>query len=293
MHSEFIISNNIKLHFLTHPGNKPTVILMHGLTANASCFNGLIAAGLSPAVNVLSVDLRGRGLSDHPASGYGMPEHAKDILGLLDVLGIQKAIIGGHSFGALLSFYLATHHPDRVEKIIIIDAAAQMHPETKKMLGPALSRLGQTFPSFQAYITQVKQAPYLNIWDDQMESYYRADVKDNSDGTVTPRSDLAHITEAVTKVLEEPWLDYLTTIKQPAILINGTGEYTMGAALLPKENALATVKLMHDCRYVEVEGNHQTMLYGKGAAQIVKAIISFLKEGEVKEQTTLTAQHHE
>jgi pimeloyl-ACP methyl ester carboxylesterase len=277
MENHFIQTNGINLHYLEFSGNNPTIILMHGLTANAHAFDGLIAAGLSPQYNILSIDLRGRGLSDQPATGYTIAEHAKDIIGLLDHLHIKKAVIGGHSFGALISFYLAAHYPERIEKMILLDAAARLHENTREMLSPAMSRIGLTFSSFDAYLDKVKKAPYFTFWDDEMLSYYKADVKENKDGTVTQRSQPGHITESVTKVLAEPWLDYIKGVTHEAILINGPGIYTMGNPLLPMEYAMETVNMMKQCTYVAVEGNHQTMLYGNGAIQITAAIKSFLK----------------
>ena len=207
-----------------------------------------------------------------------MEDHAKDIVGLMNALEISSAIIGGHSFGALLTLYLAANYPERVEKLILMDAAARMHPNTKEMLVPALSRLGQKFDSFDAYIEKVKSAPYINFWDEQMRSYYKADVKKNEDDTLTPIPQSVHMMEAVNGGLGYPWLEYIRNIDKPAILINGPGIYTLDAALLPEENAMETVNMMKDCRYVKVPGNHQTMLYGEGAKEIVAAITSFLKE---------------
>jgi len=76
--------NNITLHYLDRPGGEPTLILLHGLTANAHAFDGIVQAGLSPRFRTLSVDLRGRGQSDKPASGYSLADHAGDILGLME-----------------------------------------------------------------------------------------------------------------------------------------------------------------------------------------------------------------
>jgi pimeloyl-ACP methyl ester carboxylesterase len=274
--SNFVDTNGISLHYLEFNGTGPTIILTHGLTANAHAFDGLIREGLAPAFHVLSIDLRGRGKSEQPLTGYSMKNHADDVLGLMDALNISSAIFGGHSFGALLSLYLAANHPERVEKLILIDAAARMHSNTKEMLVPALSRLGQKFSSFDNYIEKVKAAPYLSFWDQQMESYYKADVKDNHDGTVTPVPQLTNMMEAVNGGLEYPWPEYIQNIKQPALLINGPDVYTLDAALLPEENAMETVNMMQDCLYVKVPGNHQTMLYGKGAKEIVEAIRYFL-----------------
>jgi pimeloyl-ACP methyl ester carboxylesterase len=279
MRDDFINTNSIRLHYLEFEGEQPAIILLPGLTANAHAFDGLIAAGLSPSFNVLSVDLRGRGESDAPDSGYTMKEHAADIIGLMDAMHIEKAILAGHSFGGFLALYLAKFFPARVDKLILIDAAANMHPNTKEMLAPALGRLGQKFNSFDAYIQKVKTAPYLQFWDECMRSYYRADVKDNADGTVSCIPQLSHMMEAVLKgSLGEPWTEYLGDVDQEAILINAPGVYTLEAALLPEENAVETVKLMKNCIYAKVPGNHQTMLYGEGAGEIVSIIKNFLNK---------------
>lgn len=279
MTKHYINANSIRLHYLEFEGEQPAIIFMHGLTANAHAFDGLAAAGLSPAFHVFSVDLRGRGESEAPGSGYTMKEHAADIIGLMDTLKIDKVILAGHSFGGFLALYLAKFYPGRVDKLILMDAAAKMHPNTKEMLGPALGRLGQNFDSFAAYIQKVKAAPYLQFWDENMNSYYLADVKKDVDGTVSCIPQLSHMMEAVMKgSLGEPWTDYLKEVEHTAILINAPGIYTMDAALLPEKNAMETVELMKNCIYAKVQGNHQTMLYGEGAREIVSIIKHFLNK---------------
>ena len=80
-------SNGIRLHYLDHGGDGPMLVLAPGLTANAHSFDGLVHAGLGSAARVLALDLRGRGESDQPPSGYAMEDHARDVLGFLDALG--------------------------------------------------------------------------------------------------------------------------------------------------------------------------------------------------------------
>lgn len=277
MNSHTIPTNNINLHYLHYEGDQPTIILMHGLTANAHAFDGLIAAGLSPAFNIISVDLRGRGKSSQPTESYNMAEHAADIIGLMDYLKIENVILAGHSFGGFLALYLAKFFPDRINKLILMDAAAKMHPNTKDMLAPALGRLDKIFSSADVYLEKVKAAPYLSFWDAEMESYYRADIKQNADGTISCIPKLSHMMKAVMKgSLGEPWIDYLKEVEHETILINAPGVYTLNAALLPEENAMETVEQMKNCIYAKVSGNHQTMLYGKGAAEIVEIIKHFL-----------------
>lgn len=276
MQELFVLANGLKLHALDWRGKGPVLLLAHGLTANAHAFDGLVAAGLNEHCRVIAVDLRGRGKSDAPNQGYTMAETAKDIIDLMDKLQLDEVMMGGHSYGAFLSWYLAAYYPKRISKVIALDAAMKMHPNTMQMLGPALGRLGKVFGSFEAYVQLVKTAPYLQFWEEAMTSYYQADVLTAADGSVATIPDVKHMTEAAQKVLAEPWADILKAVTQPVLMCNAPGIYTMDAPLLPEENARETAALLQDVQFLKVDGNHQTMLYGAGATQIVDAIASFI-----------------
>lgn len=280
MMDQWMRVNNILLHYLDHSGSGPPLILMPGLTANAHSFDGLINAGLSPALRVLALDLRGRGLSDKPDSGYSMSDHAADVLGLLDALKLQQVVLGGHSFGGLLTLYMAAHYPERVSKLVVIDAAGKMHPELREMIKPSIDRLGKVVPSWDAYLESMKKMPFFKgWWDTTIESYYRADVEIRNDGTVKPlaaRSD--HRSSG--KSLNEDWAQHLAAIRQPMLLLNALGSFGSPGSppLLPCEQALETVNAVALGRYIEVPGNHMTMLYGKGAQRMVAEIIAFVNQ---------------
>jgi pimeloyl-ACP methyl ester carboxylesterase len=276
---QYVQTNGIRLHYLDSENNRPTLLLMHGLTANAHAFDGLMEAGLGDSFRVISVDLRGRGQSDKPDNDYSFASQARDIIGLMDALHIDQCYVGGHSYGAFMTFYLAKHYPGRVRKMVLMDAAAQMHPDTRELLIPTLSRLGQVFPSFEAYIEKMKAAPYIgDEWDEAMLSYYQADTQTIDGGQVTTNSKPEHILQAINALGEVPWLEYMREIPHEAILFNATAPYggPTAPSLLPKELALETVALMPSCQYIEVAGNHQTMLYGQGAKDMVAAIRRFL-----------------
>ncbi len=271
----FITTNNIRLHYIEYPGNGPLLIMLHGLTANAHAFDGVVAAGLDKHFGIISVDLRGRGETEHPAFHYSMEDHAQDVLGLMDALGADKAIFCGHSFGGLLSFYLGAHYPERVEKLVILDAAARMNPHAAEMLSFRLSTLDVRYPSMADYLKEVKTAPYMSFWSDLMQPYYDADVRPHEKGGVTPRPQLANIIQASMGVAAIPWPKLMKDIKAPVLLINAPEDYTLGQPLLPPDYAQETVDMLPDARLITVAGNHQTMLYGDGAREIVAAIVGF------------------
>lgn len=278
--SSFIATNTIRLHYLDHAGSGPTLVLAPGITANAHAFDAIVQA-LSGRMRVLALDLRGRGLSDAPDVGYTMADHAADVLGMLDALGLERVVMGGHSFGGFLSLYLAAQAPERVEKAIVLDAAIGVAtPRTRELIQPSLNRLGQQYPSFAAYLDLIKAAPYLHgwPWDPAIESYYRADVQTASDGSVRSRSQPEHIGAAMDGVIAEPWRDHLARIVQPVLLVNAPGPYGPPGAppIVSADQAAETAALLPDCRLVTVPGNHQTMLYGAGAAAIADAISAFM-----------------
>lgn len=273
--SFFIQVNDINLHYIDYGGDGPILVLLHGLTANAHAFDGIVD-GLKEHYRLICPDLRGNGLSDKPAFCYTVAEHADDILGLIAHLGAKDVYLGGHSYGGYLSFYIASNHPEVVSRLVILDAAKSMNPNIREMLSKSLARLEAVYPSFDDYLAEVKKAPYLNFWDADMRSYYRADVEDLPDGTVTPRGNLMAMTEKSIGLAMIDWSGTIDDIKQPTLLINGVDDYTMDQPLLPDNLAKETVASMQHAQYAAVDGNHQTMLYGDGAREIVKYIIKFL-----------------
>lgn len=273
----FIQHNHIRIHYLEFPApGKPLLVLMHGLTANAHAFDGIVNEGLIGQYHIVAVDLRGRGQSDHPAFHYTMHDHAGDILQLLDELGAKTANFVGHSFGGLLSFYIAAHYPERVEKLVILDAAARMNARAPEMLAYRLASLDVRFPRVQDYFDAVRQAPYNTFWSEAMQSYYEADLKDHEEGGVTPRPVLANIIKASMGVAQTPWPKLLPNIHAPVLLIHAPEPYTLDEPLLPEELAAETVHMLPNARMIQVAGNHQTMLYGEGAKQIALAIRTFV-----------------
>lgn len=278
MNTKFLQTNGISLRVLDYPGDGPTLILLPGLTANAHSFGSLVAAGLAPRFHCLALDLRGRGLSDKPASGYTMADHAADVLGMLDTLGLETAVLVGHSFGGLLAYYLAAKHPDRIARLVAIDAArAATHPEVAEMIKPSLARLGQVLPSVDAYLAAMKQMPFLKgQWDEYIEAFYRADLRVNDDGTAQAQSTPEAIGAAIDGVIGEEWGAIFDAIEQPTLLINATEPYGPAGPIVTRAQAEETVGLLANGRYAHVPGNHATMLFGDNAAKTVEAITQFV-----------------
>jgi pimeloyl-ACP methyl ester carboxylesterase len=279
---KYVQSNGIQLAYEEEGSGTHTLIVMHGLTANLRSFDGLMRAGLADNYRVIRVDLRGRGLSDKPAQGYSMADHAADIIGLMDALHIKRATLVGHSFGGLLSIYMAANLPECIEKIVIIDAGKEAtHPDTLPKIKPSLDRLGKPIASWDIFIHTMKNSPYYidGFWDSDLEAMYRADVETLEDGSVRSRVYPAGIEEAVKFIIGDDWEKHLRAVQRPALLIHAPASFgTAGAPpILSDAGAAETIALLPDCQYVKVGGHHITMLFGEHAAQIVTAIQEFIR----------------
>ncbi len=113
-------TNGIRMHFTRTGVGASPLILLHGLTANGLC-GSAIAHELEGEYDVIMPDLRGHGKSSAPDYGYRYEDHANDVVGLINSLGISPAILIGHSMGGLVAAVIASHHPALIRGLILAD----------------------------------------------------------------------------------------------------------------------------------------------------------------------------
>lgn len=275
-----IETNGIQIAYDEQGSGDKTLILMHGLTANLHSFDGLIKAGLADNYRVIRVDLRGRGHSSKPQTGYHMRDHAKDIIGLMDALNIEKAILVGHSFGGLLSTFMANHYAERLEKIIIIDAGLEAtYEEVVEKIRPSLERLPLPIADKDAAIAVMQNAPYFTDgrWLPEIEDWYRSEIVPDENGGFRRLVYADGIMQAIDNILADDWTDYFHGIKIPALLIHAPAPFGEGDAppILTEAGAKETLNLIPDCQYQKVSGHHITMIFGDNAREVVDAIRNF------------------
>ena len=122
--------NGVQLSYNDSEGEGPAVVLSHGFLMDASMFDAQVAA-LAPEYRVITLDARGHGgtLATGPFSFWDL---ASDVLGLLDLLGIERAVIGGMSQGGFVSLRAAMLEPDRVRGLVLIDSQAGTELEANR-----------------------------------------------------------------------------------------------------------------------------------------------------------------
>jgi pimeloyl-ACP methyl ester carboxylesterase len=111
----FFDSEGVNIRYKDFGAGKP-IVLLHGYTMNSNMWdNSLLLKTLSKSHRVITIDLRGHGLSDKPSDPkeYG-PKVGKDVIRLLDHLNIPKAHLVGFSMGAYVTGRLLVTHPNRI-----------------------------------------------------------------------------------------------------------------------------------------------------------------------------------
>ncbi len=106
------------------PSGAPPIILIHGFSFSLETWDAW-AADLARDHRVVRYDLSGHGLSDpDPKARYGTTARVEQLKGLMDTLGIARATLAGNSFGGLVAWNMAAQHPDRINRLVLVDSAA-------------------------------------------------------------------------------------------------------------------------------------------------------------------------
>src|SRR5262245_58545088 len=120
--------NGQRNHFEDTGGSGPPVILAHGFFMDQSMFDRQVEA-LSPAFRVIRWDERCFGQTEDDGRPFTYWDSASDCIGLLDHLGLDRAVIGGMSQGGFLSLRAALVAPARVKGLVLINTQAGVDAE--------------------------------------------------------------------------------------------------------------------------------------------------------------------
>ena len=149
--SHFIEVDGAKVHYQEFgDASKPKLLLIHGFTASAYVWKTTAPMLADKGFHVIAVDLLGFGFSEKPAwFDYSIQSQARMISRLMNRLGIGTATIVGSSYGGAVALTLALDYPERVEKLVLVDAVindeVKNHPIMKLASIPGV---GELLPRF-------------------------------------------------------------------------------------------------------------------------------------------------
>jgi len=187
--SDFVHVNGIRLHYLDWGGDGQTLIFLTGMGSSAYIYNKF-APRFADKFRVLALTRRGHGDSDYPNNGYDADTLIEDIRQFMDRLNVEKAALAGHSLAGVELTHLAATYPERVDKLVYLDALDDRRGEAAVMEQDPLKNVEikrEVTPpprTFEEYISIVKRdiPAFAEIWSDLWGEEFSHGVKVNEDG---------------------------------------------------------------------------------------------------------------
>ncbi len=113
-------ANGISMHYLRTGGDKPSLVLLHGLMTSGACWTPL-ARDLEEDYDIIMLDARGHGNSSFPSLGYCYNTLANDVLSFIEALRLDSPVLLGHSMGGMTAAVVASQNPKRLQGLILVD----------------------------------------------------------------------------------------------------------------------------------------------------------------------------
>lgn len=197
---------------ITGTPNSPTLIFSNSLGSEMMMWDELIPY-LLPYFRIVQYDTRGHGgsKSDIGTEGYSIELLAKDVIQLMDNLGIDKAYFCGLSMGGLIGQYLGIHFPDRFHKIILSNTGAKIGNDER----------------WNARISTISENGMQAVVDDSIERWFTDSFKVNNPTKIAEtyamflRSDVQGYTNCCCAIRDADFRESLDKFSVEALVVTG------------------------------------------------------------------------
>ena len=249
--SQFITLQGMQVHLRDEgPRNDPEpIVLIHGTSASLHSWDGWTDT-LKGQRRVIRMDLPGFGLTGPAPDGdYRMTRYADFIAALMDQLGVRRAVLAGNSLGGGIAWRTAVQHPERVSRLVLVDASGYPLQSTSVPLGFRLAQIdwlqpvmGQLLPRrmIESSVRNVYADP-AKVTPELVDRYYELTLRAGNRQSLAQRMKLRE-TDAQSAGL-------IPTIRQPTLILWGAQD-----RLIPEPSGQRFHKEIAGSQYVVFDG---------------------------------------
>ena len=221
--SRWLRSGDLNMHYLDWGGTRQPLVALHG-AASSSHWYDLVIPHLAGDLRVVAPDQRAHGKTDQPSTGYDWRTLAGDMVGALDQLDIEKAVVMGHSWGASTALAVAAYHPDRTQGLIMVDGGFGGRRSSEMTWEEFRDRLSprDIYGPRERYLGALKQQ-FAHCWSDKLEQMVMSMVRVDPDGSVHERLELSNQQQMLWAMWSEPTSELMPHVQCPTLMVAAAG----------------------------------------------------------------------
>jgi pimeloyl-ACP methyl ester carboxylesterase len=238
----------------------PLVVAVHGLSGNMRGFDSLGERLGGKGMQLVAVDLRGRGRSETtPPGTYGWENHALDVFAVADALGLERFSVVGHSMGGSVAIKAAELDGRRLEAVVLLDVAGRVDPGVGPVIASVIAGLGEVHDAVEDHLAAVKAQHLYEPWSEHWDRFHRYGVEE-VDGGVRSSVDPVAVAEDRRYTLTQDPYDRWRHLTMPTLLLRATRELRPGAGyVVPADDRDRFAREVPRGTVVDIDANHLTI----------------------------------
>ncbi len=252
----FVTVDGVNYHYTEYPGSGQDIFLLHGFASSTYTWEKVAPILQANGYHVWALDMKGFGWSDKPEDAdYSPQQLMEEVNAWMEKVGLSKVVFAGNSLGGAIAWNMALTHPDKVQKLVLIDAAGFMHdmPLPVRLAGlPGASAVARVFLGrwvIEDTLKQVYFNPHL-ITPEQIDAYYNRLRTENALGALTA------VGQSVSTLSLQEYALRIPEIKADTLIIWGRDD-----TWIPQEDGFkfkeaipnATLKVIPFCGHIPQE----------------------------------------
>ena len=253
----------------------PLVVCLPGLAGNIKNFDFIGERVAGGSLQLVALDLRGRGKSEKTPSGtYGWERHARDVVAVADSLGFETFAAIGQSMGASVAIKVAGLYGARLDAVVLVDVAGRVDPGVGAVIALSLDHLGKVYESVDRYVDAKRSRGLVEPWTEywQRSSCYGLE---EVDGGVRSRTSLDAVLEDRAYTATQNPYDRWKYLTMPTLLLRATRELRPGSGyMVPADDRDAFLREVRKATLVEVDANHLTINTHTDTAAAIRDFLS-------------------
>jgi pimeloyl-ACP methyl ester carboxylesterase len=270
---KYVQANGMRLHYLDW-GNpeQPNMLLLHGGAQSAHSWD-FFSLAMRDHFHIVALDQRGHGDSDWSDAGdYDTSFHVADIHAFTDAIGYDRFTLMGLSMGGRNAYSFTAEHPEKVERLIVVDVGPDVKAEGQAYIREFLEGT-ETFESFDWLVERVKRFNPRRP-ENQIRGSLLNNLKQLEDGTWTWKHDRRRgiRRDRGGEMNEAAWAA-LAAVQAPTLVVRGAESY-----ILSEQTANKMLATVPNSQLVEVP-NAGHLVQGDNPVGFEKVVRAFLGIG--------------